>query len=402
MDQLDGRRIVLVTQTIRRLITLAFIVMSGAVISACGQEAAGGTPPPAPDVGVAQVLSKPVREWDEFTGRIAAVEAVELRARVSGYMERVAYVEGQEIKKGDLLFVIDQRRYKSQLDAALAELERAHSAAELAQVQDVRARTLLASNAVSRDQADTRKATVAQSNAVVNAAEAAVADARLNLEFTEVRSPISGRAGRALVTAGNLVQADSTLLTTLVSQDPVYVYFDSDERSFLRYNALARLGERNASRNAVRVGLADEEGYPHQGSVDFTDTQVDPNTGTIRTRAILGNADRRFSPGMFARVQLEGARETRALLIDDKAVMTDQDRKYVYLVDAENRAQRRDVELGRMADGLRVVTAGLAHRDRVIVDGIQKVFMPGMPVNPQPIEMGAPPEPKPEPVASAN
>ena len=231
-------------------------------ISACTPEAVGGTPPPPPDVGVAKVVSKPVRQWDEFTGRIAAVEAVELRARVSGYVERVAYKEGQEINKGDLLFVIDERRYRTQLESAQAELERARSAAQLAQVQDTRAQTLLASNAVSRDQADTRKASVTQSNAVVDAAEAALAEAALNLEFTKVRAPIAGRVGRALVTVGNLVQADSTLLTTLVSQDPVYVYFDSDERAYLRYAALARRGERSASqqrgarRPCRRAGLS--------------------------------------------------------------------------------------------------------------------------------------------------
>ncbi len=229
-----------------------------------------------------------------------------------------------------------------------------------------------------------------------------MAEAAINLEFTKVRAPISGRAGRALVTVGNLVQADSTLLTTLVSQDPVYVYFDSDERTYLRYVALARRGERSASSNAVRVGLADEQGYPHEGTVDFTDPQVDPTTGTIRIRAILDNAERRFTPGLFARVQLEGARESVALLVDDKAVLTDQDRKYVYVVGPDNTAQRKDVELGRMADGLRIVTAGLTEQDRVIVDGVQKVFMPGMPVNPQTVGEDAPAELKPEPVAAAD
>ena len=402
MNKLD-RKYVLPRGTTfgRKLVALLFSVLGMAVISACTPEAVGGTPPPPPDVGVAKVVSKPVRQWDEFTGRIAAVEAVELRARVSGYVERVAYKEGQEINKGDLLFVIDERRYRTQLESAQAELERARSAAQLAQVQDSRAQTLLASNAVSRDQADTRKASVTQANAAVDAAEAALAEAALNLEFTKVRAPISGRAGRALVTVGNLVQADSTLLTTLVSQDPVYVYFDSDERTYLRYVALARRGERSASSNAVRVGLADEQGYPHEGTVDFTDPQVDPTTGTIRIRAILDNAERRFTPGLFARVQLEGARESVALLIDDKAVLTDQDRKYVYVVGADNTAQRKDVELGRMADGLRIVTAGLTEQDRVIVDGVQKVFMPGMPVNPQTIGEDAPAELKPEPVAAA-
>lgn len=401
MNKLDRKHVLpRGTRIGRKLVALLFGVLGAAIVSACTPEAVGGTAPPPPDVGVAKVVSKPVRQWDEFTGRIAAVEAVELRARVSGYVERVAYKEGQEINKGDLLFVIDERRYRTQLESAEAELERARSAAQLAQVQDSRAQTLLASNAVSRDQADTRKASVTQSNAVVDAAEAALAEAALNLEFTKVRAPISGRAGRALVTVGNLVQADSTLLTTLVSQDPVYVYFDSDERTYLRYVALARRGERSASSNAVRVGLADEQGYPHEGTVDFTDPQVDPNTGTIRIRAILDNAERRFTPGLFARVQLEGAREAVALLVDDKAVLTDQDRKYVYVVGADSTAQRKDVELGRMADGLRIVTAGLTEQDRVIVDGVQKVFMPGMPVNPQTIGEDAPAEP--EPVAAAD
>jgi multidrug efflux system membrane fusion protein len=402
MNQLQGQRAAARTSAFARtLIALVAGALSVAALSGCTPEAAGQTPPPPPDVNVAQVVSRPVREWDEFTGRITAVESVELRARVSGYVERVVYKEGQEINKGDLLFVIDERRYRNQLDSALAELQRANSAAGLAELQDTRAQTLVASNAISRDQADTRKASVAQSNAVVNAAQAAVAEAKLNLEFTQVRAPISGRAGRALVTAGNLVQADTTLLTTLVSQDPVYVYFESDERAYLRYAALARQGERNASANAVRVGLADEQGYPHEGTVDFTDPQVDSSTGTIRTRAILANADRRFTPGLFARVQLEGARESTALLIDDKAVLTDQDRKYVYVLGPDSTAVRKDIELGRMADGLRVVVSGLTDQDRVIIDGVQKVFMPGMPVNPQVVEMDAPPETKPEPVASA-
>ena len=402
MNQFQGKRAAARTSAFARtLIALTFGALSVAALSGCTPEAAGQTPPPPPEVNVAQVVSRPVREWDEFTGRITAVESVELRARVSGYVERVAYKEGQEIDKGDLLFVIDERRYRNQLDSALAELQRATSAAGLAELQDTRAQTLVASNAISRDQADTRKASVAQSNAVVNAAQAAVAEARLNLEFTEVRAPISGRAGRALVTAGNLVQADTTLLTTLVSQDPVYVYFESDERAYLRYAALARQGERNASANAVRVGLADEQGYPHEGTVDFTDPQVNSSTGTIRTRAILANADRRFTPGLFARVQLEGARESTALLIDDKAVLTDQDRKYVYVLGPDSTAVRKDVTLGRMADGLRVVVSGLTGEDRVIVGGVQKVFMPGMPVAPQVVEMGAPPEAKPAPIASA-
>lgn len=375
------------------LASLALSALVAAVIAACSSQAApgeGAGMPPPPEVSVATVLSKPVRQWDDFTGRVSAIETVELRPRVSGYVERVAYQEGQEVKKGDLLFVIDQRRYRAELARAQADLERARSEARLAQSQDVRAQTLLDAKAISREEFDTRKAATAQGNAGVRAAEAAVASAQLDLQFTQVRSPIDGRAGRAMVTEGNLAQADSTLLTTLVSQDPMYVYFESDEQSFLRYQELARKGERASTKNPVRVGLASEQGYPHAGTVDFIDNQVDPATGTIRARAVLPNKDRVFTPGLFARVQLEGSAEFKAMLIDDKAVLTDQDRKYVYVLGPKNAAVRKDIVLGRIIGGLRVVEKGLAANDKVIVHGVQKVFFPGMPVAPKVIAMGDP------------
>ncbi|RPE80179.1 efflux RND transporter periplasmic adaptor subunit [Vulcaniibacterium tengchongense] len=373
-------------------LALAASLALSVALAACSSQAepAAGHPPP-PEVSVAQVLTKPVRQWDEFTGRVAAVETVELRPRVSGYVQRVAYQEGQEVKKGDLLFVIDPRPYRARLAQAEADLERARAEARLARAQDERARTLLEAKAISREEFESRRAALTQGDAAVRAAEAALANARLDLQFTEVRAPIDGRAGRAMVTEGNLAQADATLLTTLVSQDPVYVYFESDEQSFLRYQELARKGERAASKNPVRVGLASEQGYPHQGTVDFVDNQVDPTTGTIRARAVLRNPDRIFTPGLFARVQLEGSGEFKAMLIDDKAVLTDQDRKYVYVLGPNNTAVRKDVVLGRMIDGLRVVQSGLAANDKVIVHGVQKVFMPGMPVAPKTIAMGAPP-----------
>ncbi|MFC3815470.1 efflux RND transporter periplasmic adaptor subunit [Lysobacter sp. GCM10012299] len=372
------------------VLALAVSLLVAAVITACSSQAepAAGMPPP-PEVSVAQVLSKQVSEWDDFTGRVSAIETVELRPRVSGYVERVAYQEGQEVKKGDLLFVIDQRRYKAQLDQAQADLERARAEARLAQTQDVRAQTLVEAKAISREEFETRRAATTQGNAAVRAAEAAVANAQLDLQFTQVRSPINGRAGRAAVTEGNLAQADSTLLTTLVSQDPVFVYFEADEQSFLRYQALARDGKRAQSQNPVRVGLANEQGYPHEGTVDFTDNQVDAATGTIRARAVLRNPDRIFTPGLFARVQLEGSSSVKAMLIDEKAVLTDQDRKYVYVLGPKNAATRKDVQLGRIVDGLRVVNSGLAPTDKVIVHGVQKVFFPGMPVSPKQIAMGA-------------
>lgn len=366
--------------------------LTAAVLAACTSEAAqndASAAPPPPEVSVAQVLSKPVQQWDEFTGRVTAVETVDLRPRVSGYVERVAYAEGLDVRKGDLLFAIDPRPYRAALDRAEADLERARSEAKLAQAQDTRAQSLVEAKAISREEFETRRAATQGGNAVVRAAQAAVASARLDLQFTQVRSPIDGRAGRALVTTGNLAQADTTLLTTVVSLDPVHVYFETDEQTFLRYNALTRDGNRPDGDNAVRIGLANEDGYPHAGSVDFTDNRVDPATGTIRARAVLRNADRVFTPGLFARVQLEGGKRTPALLVDDKAVLTDQDRKYVYVLGPKNVAVRKDIVPGRMADGLRVVTSGLASTDKVIVGGVQKVFFPGMPVKPATVAMTA-------------
>jgi len=375
------------------LFPLAASVLIALAVAACGSEAATNAMPPPPSVSVATVLSKNVHEWDEFTGRVSAVETVELRPRVSGYVERVAFHEGQEVRKGDLLFVIDQRRYRAALDRAQADLARARSEAHLAQTQDVRAQSLVEAQAISKEEFETRKAATAQGNAAVRAAEAAVASAQLDLQFTQVRSPIDGRAGRAMLTEGNLAQADSSVLTTVVSLDPVQVYFDTDEQTFLRYNASTRDGERAAVRNAVRVGLANESGYPHAGVVDFVDNQVDPNTGTIRARAVLPNPDRVFTPGLFARVQLEGSQAARAMLVDDKAVLTDQDRKYVYVLGPDNKAMRKDIVAGRAVDGLRIVESGLSPQDKVIVDGVQKVFFPGMPVSPTTVAMGAPPPP---------
>ena len=375
-----------------RLLLLTGAVMALALLSGCGRPGAGDAhagngPPPAPEVQVAEVALQAIRPWDEFNGRIEAVESVQLRSRVSGYIERIAFAEGQEVKKGQLLFVIDQRPYRAALASAQAQLERARAAAGLAQTQDQRARQLVAENAVSREEADTRAATLAQATAQVRAAEAELATARLQLDFTEVRAPITGRAGRALLTVGNLAQADQSLLTTVVSQDPVHVYFETDEQTWLRYARLARDGTRAASDNPVRVGLAGESGYPHAGTVDFVDNRVDPATGTIRARAVLRNPDGVFTPGLFARVQLEGSGRFDALLVDDKAVLTDQDRKYVYVLGKDNTAQRKDVVLGRVIDGLRVVESGLSPGDAVIVSGLQKVFMPGMPVAPKKVAM---------------
>jgi multidrug efflux system membrane fusion protein len=356
-----------------------------------GGASASAAEPPAPDVGVATVKPVQVHEWDEFNGRVSAIGTVEIRPRVSGYVQRVAYTEGDEVKQGDILFVIDARPYQDALDSATALLARAQATAQLAQLQYKRAQVLMQSSAISHEEFEARRAETERNNADVQAAQAAVATAKLNLSFTELRAPISGRAGRAMLTPGNLTQADQTLLTTLVSQDPVYVYFDCDEQSYLRYNALMRQQGHTAQGNPVRVGLANEAGFPHQGTVDFLDNQVDPATGTLRARAILPNPSRQFTPGLFANVQLDARGQFTALLINDRAVLTDQDRKYVYALGANDTAVRKDVQLGRIADGLRVVESGLAEGDKVIVDGTQKIFFPGASVTPHDVAMDAAP-----------
>lgn len=367
--------------------TIVTSLLALAVLAGCGSEAAPEAQmPPPPEVSVAPVLARDVRQWDEFTGRIEAVETVELRPRVSGYIERVDYVEGGEVRKGDVLFVIDQRSYRAALARAEAELARARAQADLARSEVARARKLADSRMISTEELDQRRAALARAEAAVHAAQAVVEVAALDLEFTQVRAPISGRAGRALVTAGNLVSTEpnATLLTTIVSLDPVHVYFEGDEQTSLRH--AARQGD-----NAVQVGLAGDDDYPHQGVLDFIDNRVDPATGTLRARAVLPNPDGSLTPGLFARVRLIDDRSTPALLIDDRSVLTDQDRKYVYVVDDEGRALRKDVRLGRLIDGLRVVESGLAPDDRVIVHGVQKVFFPGMPVQARIIAMGDPP-----------
>jgi membrane fusion protein, multidrug efflux system len=358
-------------------------------LSGCqrGKASAGAAAPPAPDVSVATVKPTPVHEWDEFNGRVSAIGTVEIRPRVSGYVQHVAYSEGDEVKQGDILFVIDPRPYQDALDSATAQLAHARATAQLAQLQYTRAQALMLSSAISHEEFEAHRGEYETGNADVQAAQAAVATARLNLSFTEVHAPISGRAGRAMLTPGNLAQADQTLLTTLVSQDPVYVYFDCDEQSYLRYNALMRQQGHAAQGSPVRVGLANETGFPHQGAVDFLDNQVDPATGTLRARAILPNPARLFTPGLFARVELDGRGQFKALLINDRAVLTDQDRKYVYVLGPNDTAVRRDVQLGRVADGLRVVESGLTEGDKIIVDGTQKIFFAGAPVKPREVAM---------------
>jgi RND family efflux transporter MFP subunit len=364
-------------------------------LGACGKS--GDPPqsaPPPPEVDVAAVVEKKVQDWDDFTGKLEAVETVEIRPRVSGYIDQVAFSEGKVVKQGELLFVIDPRPYQAERDRTSADVKRFRTALDLAKIEQTRVQRLRKTGAVSQEELDQRDSTVAQAEANVASAQAALEVAALNLSFTRVTSPIAGRVGRAIVTRGNLVTGGNnggTVLTSVVSMDPIYLYFDGDEQAYLRYNQLAREGERKSSRDApnpVMVGLANEEGFPHAGKMDFVDNQLNPQTGTIRARAVLQNPDGFFTPGMFARLRLLGRDEYSAVLIDDRAVNTDQNRKYVFLVGAGNKIEYRGIELGRISGGLRIVRKGLKAGDIIVVDGAERVH-PGVVVKPHTVAMAS-------------
>ncbi len=373
------------------VVTLLFVACGGGGEAPPGEPPANGGMPPL-EVNVAQVVAKEVTELDEFTGRFAAVETVDIRPRVSGYLTRVAFEEGAEVKKGDLLFEIDAREYEATLQRALADVERARTRVALAKSVIARSEKLVKARALSGEEYDARIAEQSQARADLGAMEAAAAQARLTVSFARITAPIDGRIGVAMVTPGNLVDP-TTRLSTIVSLNPIYVYFEGDERTFLDYQGMARRGERESSREVrspVHVGLANEEGYPHNGELDMVDNQLDPGTGTMRARAVLDNTERLFTPGLFARVQLVGSAKKQALLIHEQAVLTDQDRKYVYVVGAGNKATRKEVVLGSRVDGLLIVESGLAASDQLVVNGVRKIFFPGQDLKPVTVPMSEP------------
>ncbi|MGM0857694.1 MAG: efflux RND transporter periplasmic adaptor subunit [Pseudomonadota bacterium] len=364
-----------------RRAVIPFLLLT-ALLAGCeaqSEEAAAPAAPPPPEVDVAEIVAQPVVLSESFTGRVEAAETVELRARVSGYIQEVAFEEGELVAQGDLLFLIDQRPYQARVSAAQADLAQARSQLAQAGSEAERARVLLGRQAISQEVHDQRQAALNNARAMVDAAQAALDTAELDLEYTRITAPVSGRAGRAMVTLGNLASADQSLLTTLVSIDPIHVYFEADEQAAFASQTLLT----GDASNNLNIELGGDPQRQYKGTLDFIDNRLNPNTGTLQFRAVLDNPDGRIRPGEFARVEMPVARLDQALLVDGKAVLTDQDRRYVYVVDENNLAQRRQVDTGRRVDERTVISEGLAAGDRVIVNGVQKVFMPGMEVSPQ-------------------
>lgn len=366
---------------------LPLAIATALVLSACGKGEEASQQMPAAKVSVAEVIEQPINEWDEFTGRLEAPESVEVRPRVSGYIDKVAFDEGSLVKKGDLLFQIDPRPFQAEVKRLQAQLQQARASQTRAANEARRGERLRQSNAISAELADARASAATEAQAAVAATQAELDNALLNLSFTRITSPIDGRVSRAEITEGNLVGAGQSLLTTVVSTDKVYAYFDADERVFLKYIELARKAGSDArGASPVYLGLSSEAGHPHEGQLDFLDNQVNPRTGTIRGRAVFDNRDGRFTPGLYARLKLVGSGTYPAALIKDEAVGTDLGKKFVLVLDKDNAVQYRAIELGPKLEGLRIVRQGLSKGEKIVVNGLQRA-MPGATVDPQAVPM---------------
>lgn len=378
--------------TIRRTAVFALSSAAAIILAACGKPSAQEAPPQAagaPPITAAAVIEKTIVETQEFSGRLEAVERVEIRPRVAGFISAVHVKPGAEVKKGDLLFIIDPRPYQAEANRTEAAAAAARAKADLARLELARAEKLVAEKAIAQREAEEKASAVKELDAGARAAQAAYEAAKLNLDFTRVHSPISGRVSKAEVTLGNLVDGN-VVLTSVVSSNPIYASFDGDEETYLRVGALSRQGKPVT----VRIGLANEAGFPHEGKLEFVDNRVDPATGSVRMRATFKNADNALAPGLFARVQLSAGNgngtggETRAAMIADRAVGTDQNRKFVLVVTSDGKTEYRPVRLGPVVDGLRVVRDGVKPGEKIIVNGLQRV-RPGAPVTAQIVPMDA-------------
>jgi RND family efflux transporter MFP subunit len=375
-------------------------------ISGCKKPPAQAPQGPLP-VNTITAIEKEVVEWDEFTGRIEAVESVEIRPRVSGYIIGIHFIPGPNVlvKKGDLLFTIDPRPYKAEFDRADAETKRAEAAMQLAQIDFKRADELRAKNTISSSEYDQKVAALNQAKASLAAASAARDAAHLSLEFTEIRSPIDGRISDERVTVGNLVQPGAgkeAVLTTVVSVDPLYVYVDADENRILKYIKLDDAGQRSTARKEKReafMELANETGFPHAGYVDFIDNRLDPSTGTLRARAVFKNWNPLVTPGFFVRLRIAGGPSGRAVLIPDRVISSEQGLKYLFVVKPDSTVERRNLVVGSVIDGQRVVREGLKDGEQVISTRLQ-MLQPGMPVTPIPEANPVPATATPAPAAA--
>jgi RND family efflux transporter MFP subunit len=392
--------------------TIAVVLALSALSAGCGQgntsqtqQQARGAPP---TVGVSQPIQRQIVEWDEYTGRFDAVETVDVRARVSGHLTEVRFKDGQRVKQGDVLFVIDQRPFERALEQARAELFAATTKVENANLDIVRGKPLVERKIISDKAFDDRMSIVRDAQAAVKVSEAKVRSAELDLSFTTIDSPITGRISRTLVTSGNWVSAggtaSATLLTTIVSQDPIYIYFDVSENNYIKYKRLAERGDAAGAADLgapVEIALPDERGFPHKARLDFLDNRLDQGTGTLRARAVITNPNELFSPGLFARVRVTGTAPYNAVLLSDEAIGTDQTNKFVYVVGEDGTVARRNVRLGPLYEGMRVVREGVAPEDLVIVRGLQRA-RPGGKVTPKretPAATGGIPQ---QPVAKAD
>jgi multidrug efflux system membrane fusion protein len=372
---------------VKRLLTLAAFAVVCLILVGCNKSAENKGPPALP-VNVVTVVEKEVNEWDEFTGRLEPVESVEIRPRVSGYITEIHFEAGAIVKKGDLLYVIDPRPYQADFDRAKAEVDRMDAQLKLAQIELNRAKELRDKNTISASEFDQKAATFQGSAAAKSSAEAAKNAAGLNLEFTQIKSPIDGRVSDQRITVGNLVQPGAgpeSVLTTVVSVDPIYAKVDADENAILKYVKLSGEGKRVSARTQkipAWVELGNETGFPHEGYVDFVDNRLDPSTGTVRARVVLKNWDPNLiTPGFFVRTRVAGATPYRAALVADKVISSQQGLKYAFVVKPDNTIERRNLETGTMFEGKRIVKSGLKDGEKVVSTRLQ-LLQPGMKVTP--------------------
>lgn len=361
-----------------------------AVLTGCApgtaQPPAGQSPPPPPEVTVRLPVSKSITDYEDTTGRIEAEKTVEIRARVTGYLDKFNFKDGEEVKQGAVLFEIDPRPYQAELARAEAVIAQAESRLNRLEQDYQRANNLRSRNAIGREEFDKITNDREEAEATLKSVRAARDLTKLNVEFTKVRAPIAGVVSRHFIDVGNLVKADETPLTMIVSQDPVYAYFDVDERTQLKLRRRIVTGELPAdpvaARMTVAIGLADEAGFPHKGEINFVDNRLDTTTGTLHMRAIVANPRRLLTPGLFVRVRVPIGDAKPVILVPEEAIGTDQGRKFLFVIDGEDKAVHRPIKIGKLHDGMRIVTEGLAAGERVVVDGLQRV-RPGAAVTPK-------------------